>query len=507
MYSHLVPVINECSLAPVVCRTSHRDSFAWGGGRNTSQQRLAEKVGASTKGRLELELFAPPIGRIIHIAPRTLLRNFGIPPLTPEIAQWADFKIPFSDPHFQHGCIMDVDILWPYTLAPPYAPSDFEISGQTQPFRKVCELEAMVHGALLREEREKEARMKEDWDADSSAEAYADLCRRRLELFAQLRQLIDNEDEDAGVDDISVYTRAMVQLHCRWVARSFLRLRSLAFLKSKAAPLFLSAYRYLRLFAPRQERQISLGYECARRRPLFSLQERWLANSLHAGSFSYSGGLAYRALYKGQKGSAPAAPVDTPATVEKGVTKNCGKRLVSACKALRLYSADDVRLPQKSCQSPKPTALRSSITPGTVLILLAGRFRGKRVVFFKQLASGLLLVTGPFKINGVPLRRLNQAYVIATYTKIDLEGFTVDEKLNDAYFAKSATKGAGSAEAEFFEGGKPKAKEAFPESKAADQKAVDKAIIASAKKTENLVKYLGTSFGLSKGQFPHELVF
>merc|ERR1712093_737796 len=82
---------------------------------------------------------------------------------------------------------------------------------------------------------------------------------------------------------------------------------------------------------------------------------------------------------------------------------------------------------------------RASLTPGTILILLAGRFRGKRVVLLKTLDQGVLLVTGPFKVNGVPLRRVNARYVIATRTTVPINGLDSKtlEKVSDSnYFAR-----------------------------------------------------------------------
>ncbi|KAG1537151.1 hypothetical protein G6F49_012843 [Rhizopus delemar] len=52
-----------------------------------------------------------------------------------------------------------------------------------------------------------------------------------------------------------------------------------------------------------------------------------------------------------------------------------------------------------------------------------------------------------------------------------------------------------------------KKKAAFPESKAADQKALDKEILAVAAKNAYFVSYLKSTFSLRKGQFPHDMKF
>jgi large subunit ribosomal protein L6e len=81
----------------------------------------------------------------------------------------------------------------------------------------------------------------------------------------------------------------------------------------------------------------------------------------------------------------------------------------------------------------------------------------------------------------------------------------LSDKVNDAYFAKEKKAAHASAEEEFFADGKPKAKEALASDKVDEQKSVDAGVLAGVKKTAHLEKYLKSSWGLSKGQFPHEV--
>lgn len=173
------------------------------------------------------------------------------------------------------------------------------------------------------------------------------------------------------------------------------------------------------------------------------------------------------------------------------------------------YPTEIVKKPIPSRKgNHKPTRLRASIVPGTVLIILTGRFRGKRVVFLKQLASGLLLVTGPYKINGVPLRRINQRYVISTSTRVPITGVDVS-KIDDGFFAKKSTDAAKKKKKEgeeFLNDSQAKKSEISAERKT-EQKKVDTHLITNITKVPNLKHYLNAKFSLTNGQKPHALKF
>ena len=124
-------------------------------------------------------------------------------------------------------------------------------------------------------------------------------------------------------------------------------------------------------------------------------------------------------------------------------------------QAPKWYESQDAPVAKQSRKTARPQKLRPSLVPGTVVILLAGRFRGKRVVYLKGLEDNTLLVTGPFKANGVPLRRVNARYVIATSTKVDVSGVDVS-KFNVEYFAREKTPRAKKSEQDFFNEEQPK---------------------------------------------------
>ncbi|CCD24628.1 60S ribosomal protein eL6 NDAI_0D03140 [Naumovozyma dairenensis CBS 421] len=176
---------------------------------------------------------------------------------------------------------------------------------------------------------------------------------------------------------------------------------------------------------------------------------------------------------------------------------------MSAQKAPKWYPSEDVATAKKTRKASRPQKLRASLVPGTVLILLAGRFRGKRVVYLKHLEDNTLLVSGPFKVNGVPLRRVNARYVIATSTNVSVEGVNV-EKFNVEYFTKEKLSKKEKKEANLFPEQQNREVSA---TRVEDQKSVDKALLAEIKKTPLLKQYLASSFSLKNGDKPHLLKF
>nr|BAN20279.1 ribosomal protein L6 [Riptortus pedestris] len=199
-------------------------------------------------------------------------------------------------------------------------------------------------------------------------------------------------------------------------------------------------------------------------------------------------------------------------TIEKkiGGEKNGGIRTVFLKKRTKSYpTSNKVRKhPSKTFFSQHKRRFRASLKPGAVVILLAGLHKGKRAVLLKNLSSGLLLVSGPFTLNGVPLRRIHPNYVIATSTQIDLSEFKLPAHINDRYFKRVKPKKVKKSDGEIFAAKKEFYKPS--EQRKTDQKEIDGQLLKAIKKNEHktlLRKYLCTMFGLRSSQYPHRMKF
>merc|ERR1719493_322599 len=187
-----------------------------------------------------------------------------------------------------------------------------------------------------------------------------------------------------------------------------------------------------------------------------------------------------------------------------GAMGHCGQQLTKhrTYGKTKKTTGKVIKKDKSTTKYKTPAKLKKNITPGQVLIILAGRFRGKRVVYLKQLESGLLLVTGPYKVNGVPLRRVNQRYSIATSTKVDL-GNADFSSINDGFFEKTTDKKKKKTESAFFaaQADKP---ELSDEHKETCRKAEDPVVKALS---PDLKAYLKCSFALTRKDLPHEMKF
>ena len=158
---------------------------------------------------------------------------------------------------------------------------------------------------------------------------------------------------------------------------------------------------------------------------------------------------------------------------------------------------------KRKCKVPKASHIAAPLTPGQVVIILSGRFRGRRVVYLKKLESNLLLVTGPYKYNGVPLKRVNAAYVLPTNTKLNVNA-EIAKGVTDDFFKKveiTRTK-----QEDFFEDEKKK-KERITEDRKKMQNDVDTAVKKAVDEVPMMKEYLRNRFALKNGDKPHLMKF
>lgn len=221
---------------------------------------------------------------------------------------------------------------------------------------------------------------------------------------------------------------------------------------------------------------------------------------------------AHKKLYSVKNGKVRSEKPKVAISVVKkiGGAKNGGERTVILKKNKSYLPTKSIvrKRTGKRCFRNHKRNLRKTLKKGKILILLAGRQKGKRVVLLKALKSGLLLVNGPFAVNSCPLRRISQNYVIATKTRVNLKNYKVPKHINDTYFRRQPKKKNSRAERDIFA---EKVEKYVPsEQRKKDQKQIDEAVLKAIQKHKEskvVMRYLKSMFSLRSNQFPHRMQF
>lgn len=209
------------------------------------------------------------------------------------------------------------------------------------------------------------------------------------------------------------------------------------------------------------------------------------------------------------------------AKIQKSVTKqekarSAKTQLSAEEKALLQKTFTELKNEETAQQAAVKSSKVSAEQAGRVVILLTGPYRGRHAVVLKELESGLLLITGPHVISGLPLRRVHRRFVIATSTQLDLSKVKLPEQINDKYFAKpvvtAATRKAQKAEADQSQSIFTPRKQEYvlSEERKKDQITVDKQVLTAIKahpESSLMAKYLASHFYLKNRQYPHKMNF
>lgn len=97
----------------------------------------------------------------------------------------------------------------------------------------------------------------------------------------------------------------------------------------------------------------------------------------------------------------------------------------------RLYIPDDT--PEfveryRKTTARKPRTARTDLARGMVVVVLEGVFASRRVIYLGGLGDNLALCVGPKSINNIPLFKIDERYLLATSTVLEIGNVDVDEK-------------------------------------------------------------------------------